>query len=289
MDILTAKKLDIPLVGTFHTSVENLKASLHLNSKSMEKALQEYTRFYYKRCDLITCPSESILKKMIKEGIKSKRNIFISNGIDKKEFDNSKSKRLRKKYNHYGNLILFVGRVSVEKNILCLLEIFRIINEEIPSTKLLFVGDGPQMKEVKNKIRKLDLEDKIILLGRIEHDRLVKSGIFGACNLFMTSSLTETQGITTLESQVNGLVCVGTDAPGTNDLIENNYNGFLIMDGNKKEFAEKVIKLLTNKKLYQKMKKNTLKEVKKHEMKKVIDQWEKELSYLIKEKKLSKI
>ena len=141
------------------------------------------------------------------------------------------------------------------------------------------------MKEVKEKIEKLGIENKIFLLGQMKHEKLVRSGVFGASDLFMTASITETEGITTLESQVNGLVCVGTNASGTKDLIKNNYNGFLVKDGNKEEFAEKVIRLLTDEKLYKRMRKNTLKEVKKYYVNKIISKWEKEFRNLIKNNK----
>ena len=96
----------------------------------------------------------------------------------------------------------------------------------------------------------------------------------------MTASTTENQPMTVLEAQVNGLVCVGINARGMKDLIKNGYNGYLVK--NKNEFAQKILSLLSNKKLYKKMKENTLKEIKKHYLNKIIKEWEKESSILIK-------
>jgi glycosyltransferase involved in cell wall biosynthesis len=88
--------------------------------------------------------------------------------------------------------------------------------------------------------------------------------------------------MTVLEAQVNGLVSVVLGERGMKNLVKNGYNGFLIEDGDKRGFADKIIKLLSNKALYMRMKKNTLKEIKKHELPNVIKIWENEYAKLIK-------
>jgi len=281
------KIIEAPSIPAFFGKEDYLKV-VGLNYEFMKKLTWVYQRFLFNRCDLVTCPSESTLKEILKNGIKGKRNIAISNGIDKNDFDNSKSGLIKKRYNLHGKTILFFGRVSLEKNILYLIDVFKMITDEIPGVKLMFVGDGPQLKEIKEKVEEIGIKDKVIFTGMIEHKKLMKSGIIGACDIFITASLTETQGLTTLESQVNGLVCVGTDATGTKDLIKDGYNGFLVKNGNKKEFAKKVVKLLTDEKLYSRMKTNTLKEVKKHYIKNIVNIWEKELKLLVKTKRLNK-
>jgi len=285
--VLTAKKLKIPLAGTFHTLVykaDYLKV-VGLDFWIIKKILLWFHKFLYSRCDLVTCPSESALKEILMYKLGGKRNIAISNGIDPKIFDNKKAKEIKNKYNPNGKIILYVGRISDDKKIFYLFDIFKMITEKLPNVRMIMIGGGVQMKEVKEKIEKLGIENKIFLLGQMKHEKLVRSGVFGASDLFMTASITETEGITTLESQVNGLVCVGTNASGTKDLIKNNYNGFLVKDGNKEEFAEKVIRLLTDEKLYKRMRKNTLKEVKKYYVNKIISKWEKEFRNLIKNNK----
>ena len=135
-------------------------------------------------------------------------------------------------------------------------------------------------KLLKEKIIRKKLSGNVILAGSIEHKALLASGIFKACKIFATTSTTETQGISTLEAQANGLVCVGMDARGTKSLITNNENGYLIKR-DKKAFAEKIITLLSDEKLYRQMKKNTLGKIKKHDIRKVIDQWEETYAALI--------
>jgi len=251
-----------------------------MNGKLVQNISWGIQRFFYNKCDLITCPSPSAKEELISHKFKKPIKV-LSNGIDFSERDTKNLKRAKKDLNLGNDVLLFVGRIAYEKNLLYLLECFKIILKKKKNAKLLIVGDGPQMKELKEDIKKLNLSDNVVLAGRIEHNRLAESGIFKASKLFVTCSTTETQGITTLEAQLNGLVCVGIDARGIKDLIINNYNGYLIEEGNKKDFAKKVIKLLDNEDLYLNMKKNTLREIKKHDLKKVISTWEKVYSGLL--------
>jgi len=280
--VIISKILKVPLVGTFHTLFMHPQylEHIHANFKIIEKISWEYAKLYYNRCDLVTCPSEDIRKQLVKWKFKPKLRV-ISNGIDLHGFDNSKWREVKKKFNPNGKLLLYVGRIAYEKNIFFLLECFNLIVKKSPSTKLLVVGDGPQMNLFKNKIKELNLSRNVIVLGKVPYEKLKKSAIYVACDIFVTASMTETQGITTLEAQANGLVCVGMNAGGTKDLIKKGYNGYLINGGNKKDFSESVLKLLNDNKLYERMKKNSLREVDKHKIENVVKIWEEEYSKLL--------
>jgi 1,2-diacylglycerol 3-alpha-glucosyltransferase len=283
--IMISKLLRIPLVGTFHTFIADEEYLKHIKVKNklMQKAAWNYSNFYYNQCDIITCPSICAKKELLQNNCK-KKTIVISNGIDKTIFDNKNYKKIKNKYNKNGPLLLYVGRIAHEKNINFLIDAFKLISDKIKDAKLLIVGDGPQLLDIKNKIKKLNLDEKIILLGKIPHNKLVKSGIYKACDLFVSASSTETQGLTFLEAQINGLVCIGINSRGVCELIQNNINGFLIEKNDILDFKNKIIKLLKDKELMKKMKKETLKQIKKHDMELVIKKWEDVYYGLVKKK-----
>lgn len=272
--IIMAKILEVPLIGTFHTFITCKEYRKHLlvGHALLDNASWKYVRAYYNQCDLVTVPTESARKELLRNNIKEPISV-ISNGI--------KIPKDIKQNTSQPNL-LFVGRIAYEKNIFYLLDCFKLIVESIQKAKLTVVGDGPQMSEFKKRIRSLGLEQNVILKGAIKHENLMGSSIFKENKIFVTASLTETQGITLLEAQSRGLVAVGVDANGTRDLIKDGCNGFLVKEGNKKEFALKVIKILSNKKWYQKMRNYNSKILKNHEMSRVIDQWIKTYSKCIK-------
>ncbi len=284
--ILIAKKLNKPLIGTFHTfsADKQFLEAIHLDFKPLQKVLWAFNRFYYNKCDLITCPSKTATEELIENGL-SKKIKVISNGIDSKIFDNSKWKKVKEKYNKKGKLLLFVGRIAPEKNISYLLNCFSKVLKKIPDTKLILIGDGISMEETIKEINTLGIEKSVILTGKMDYDELIKSSIFKACDLFVTASVTENQPLTILEAQINGLVCVGINFRGMKDLIQNGYTGYLTEEKNPDEFSNKIIKLLSNEKLLKKMQKNTLKEVKIHKLSNVIKIWEETFKELIEAKK----
>lgn len=101
-----------------------------------------------------------------------------------------------------------VGRFSHQKNHLFLLEVFSIVSEKLPHAKLLLVGDGPLNQEIKQKIKKLNLEEKVSLLGIQENiNRLLQ-----AFDLFVFPSVHEGLPVTLIEAQGAGLPCLISEA-----------------------------------------------------------------------------
>lgn len=273
--IFIAKLLKIPLVGSFHTFFADPQYLKHirLNGRIIQKTAWEYSNLYFNRCDLVTCPSKKTKEELIKNGCKKHIKV-ISNGIDANNFDNGGSNAIKNKYNPNGKLLLFVGRIAHEKNISFLLESLKLILKELKDTKLIIVGDGPQFKDIENAANSLGLYKNVILTGKIEYDKLAKSGIYGACDLFVTASETETQGISLLEAMANGLVCVGVNGGAIPEVIKNNENGFIVEPGDFKGFSEAVTKLLTDNKLYKDFQENSNEILKKHDLNRIIDKWE---------------
>ncbi len=284
--IIIAKLLRLPLIGTFHTFFADEEYLKHVkfNNKIAQRIMWEYSNIYYNRCTLVTCPSGSTKKELVAHGCKKSIKV-ISNGIDFDMFDNRKAGEVKKKYGPDDDLLLFIGRIAHEKNIGYLLECFSRAIRINPNMKLLMVGDGPQMKEAKRMILDLDIRKKVVMLGRIPHSNLVRSGIFGACKLFVTASRTENQPMTMLEAQANGLVCVALNSRGIPDLVKDRHNGFLVKEGDKEAFARAIVNILRDEALYDKMRGETIRRVQEHSITKVIDGWERIYSSLINKKK----
>ncbi|MBI2141586.1 glycosyltransferase [Candidatus Woesearchaeota archaeon] len=273
--IIIAKFFGLPLVGSFHgyfMDKEYLK-HMKLNYDFAERLVWKYSNFFYNKCNLIVCPSEGTKAELIARNCKKSVKV-IPYGTDAGVFDNTKAALLRKKYSEGGKLLLFVGRIAHEKNIPYLLECFALVVKKVGSAKLLIVGDGPQMAEVKRKVANLGLQEKVILLGAVEHEKLVKSGIYGACDVFVHASKTETGPLTVLEAQANGLVCVAVKSRAMK-LIKSGVNGYLVEPENKQAFADAVVKLLTEKSTYARMRKNTLKMIQKYDNANIAGLWEK--------------
>ena len=283
--IFIARILKVPLVGTFHTFIgdpENLK-HVHLNYPFVKKHVWEYINSYYNKCDLVSCPSDFSKQELIRNKCKAPITV-ISNGIEIPNTDIKNVNKIKKKYKG-SPLLLFVGRISYEKNLEHLIDCFKLILNKKPKCKLILIGDGPLDEMIRNKIKSERLGKSILQLGKMSHDKLIKEGYYKAADLFVSVSKTENCPLTVLEAQINGLIPVVYDAGGMSYLIKNNRNGVLVPVDNSKEFANQVIKLLDNKKKQETLKKNLKEDVKVHYIPNIIEQWEKEYSKLIKNNK----
>ncbi len=266
--IVIAKILKKPLLGTYHTFFADPKYLSHLkiNTKHIKSLAQKYTTFFYNRCNLVTCPSQSAKKELLSTGCKRQIKI-ISNGIDPKIFSDEK------KLQHSGPILLYVGRLAQEKSLDVLIESMRYCR---PQVKLFIIGDGPQKEEYVKQAKGLPIQ----FLDAIEHDELLK-GYYSSADVFVTPSTTETQGITVLEALANKVPVIAARAGGLKYLIQHKKNGLLVTPDNPKKFAQAINTLLEDKELYAHCKNNALLSLEKHHMTKVLDTWEKVYKNLI--------
>ncbi len=272
--IAIAKLLHLPLVGTYHSFFAHPEylEQIRLNNRLVEKLAWVMSNFYYNSCDLVICPSEGTKAELVAHNCKNEIRV-IPHGIDASAFDNSRSRLVKKEFNRNGKLLLSVGRVSYGKNIIHLIECCALAFKGVPSLKLVLVGNGPLMQDVKRKIKDLNISDKVILTGAIRHEELVKSGIFGACDIFVTASRVETGPLVVLEAQANGMVCVMVKGKGM-ALVKDGINGYVVDSEDKEAFAGAIVSLVKDRKRYAKMKDATLREIKKYELPRIISQWE---------------
>ena len=114
----------------------------------------------------------------------------------------------------------------------------------------MLVGDGYLVPELKEKVKKENLENRIIFAGVIDHQEIKNYYVAG--DIFVYASKSETQGMIITEAMYMGLPIVAIKATGIESLVKNNINGILVSE-NKTEFISAVKKLIDNKDLREKM------------------------------------
>ena len=108
------------------------------------------------------------------------------------------------------------------------------------------------------------------MLGNIEHSELVRSGLFGIADVFVTASETENQPMAILEAQANGIPCVGLSEKGIPDLIKDGINGFVVPNHDPAAFSRAVMRILADDGLRSSLRAGALREIKKHSLGEVI-------------------
>lgn len=252
-----AKKLDIPLVHTYHTNYEEYAKNYVPRAlvPLAKRLLIGRSRSYCNKCDLVISPSPSMAKQIKSYGITSQIEP-LPTGINLGEFKSLSSDAFRKKYKirKDGKIILFVGRLGEEKNISFLLDSFIKVLKDVDSN-LVFVGSGPAADGYKRRVKKENLSHKVYFLGFLPKAEV--NQIYGACDLFAFPSLTDTQGLVVVEAMAAGVVPVAMDKLGPSDIITHGKDG-LLSKLNDDDFTNNIIKVLSDDSLRQKLSKNAL-------------------------------
>lgn len=246
-----ARKLDIPLVFTFHTLYDQYVHYVPFASSFTKELAQKISRDFCNQCDLVIVPTHVIGEYLLKIGVRTLIN-KIPTGIKIKAFQNADPAWLRQRFNidPSDKVLLFVGRLGQEKNIKFLMNSFLLIHQKINNTVLVLVGGGPDEEELKIQAKNLGIGQRVIFTGPLPHQQVVNC--YAGANMFVFSSLTETQGIVITEAKAAGLPVVAVGANGVSEMLEHGIDGYL-SDPEPFQFAEKVCRIIKDESLKDKM------------------------------------
>ncbi|BDU49981.1 glycosyltransferase family 4 protein [Haliovirga abyssi] len=256
-----AKKTGKPLVHTYHTLFPEYVHYLKLPKTGTKKMAESISAIYCNACNYIISPSNQVKEKLLEYGVK--RNIsVIPTGIDVCKFKNSKKIGIRKKLNikEEEKVLIFVGRLGEEKNIDFLLDSLKLLKEKDDNIKLMLVGDGPYREKLKNRCKELNIEENVVFAGYVQRENIAE--YYRESDIFVFSSLTETQGLVVLEAMATGIPVVAVKASGVEDMVENGVSGFLT-SLDEKEFVEKIDLILNDEELYKEISKKSMEEAEK--------------------------
>jgi 1,2-diacylglycerol 3-alpha-glucosyltransferase len=252
-----ARKLDLPLAFTYHTLYEKYAHYAPVGKGLSRKFAVKYSKDYCQSCDLVIVPTEFVKDVLKGYNITSTVEI-IATGINLLSYREKDGKWVREKYGITDNerVLLFVGRLGQEKNVTFLLKAFKEISDKLTDVKLMLVGDGPERRSLEMLSGELLIRDKVIFAGSQSPEGVVDYYLAG--DLFVFPSVTETQGLVTLEAMAGGLPVVAVNAAGSRIMVDHEING-LLTKNELSSFTGAVVDLLTDKTRYQKMSKNALK------------------------------
>lgn len=237
---IVAKKLNIPLIYTYHTMYEDYTYYVSKNNafidKLTKKLLNSVTRIFIDSTTGITTPSEKTKNALLRYGV-TKYIHVVPNGTDFSLFDienysKDKFKEIKDEYNlHNKTVLLQLGRLAKEKSIdKILYSLSKYIKD--PNTDknvvLLIVGLGPAEKELKELTKNLNLQNYVIFVGKIPHEEV--AFYYHIADIFLSASTSETQGLTYLEAMsCNCLVLCQYDF-NLRQVIIDNKTGFYFYD-----------------------------------------------------------
>lgn len=256
---IIAKQYNIPLVHTYHTMYEDYIHYITKGyfDKSSKKVVEYLTNFYCdKTADALIVPGEKP-KALFKDKYGMEKEVHVvPTGIEIDRFyrenvNQDEVNKLKEKHNITKDdfVMLYVGRIALEKSIDFLLDCQKEMLKEKKNLKLIIVGDGPDAEGFKEDIKKSKLEDKIIFTGKIPWVEVTK--YYQMANVFVTASNTETQGLTIMEAMAASLVTVCRNDEAFRETITDKADGFFF--DNKKEYMSLIDQLYNDRELLKKM------------------------------------
>ncbi len=239
--IWLAKTNGIPLVASYHTHLP--KYLEHYGMGMLEPLLWELLKAAHNQALINLCTSTAMVKELSEKGIQNTE--LWQRGVDTDIFrPELRSEKMRKKllgkFSDTGELLIYVGRLSAEKQI----ERIKPVLDALPNARLALVGDGPY----RNQLEKIFENTSTTFVGYLSGKELASAYASGDAFLFPSS--TETLGLVLLEAMAAGCPVVGANKGGIPDIITDGTNGCLYDPDGKNNGTESLVaatkKLLGN-------------------------------------------
>ncbi len=259
-----AAELDLPLVFTFHTQYWEYTHYVPFPQEAVQdflkNAVHRWLVEFMQKCQHIIIPSESMREILVRDYGLHDRYSVIPTGTDLEPFLNADGKALRAEKGWQNETVLIsVGRLAPEKNWDTLIRAFAKACEKHPDIRLVLIGDGAARQSLETLSSELGIADRVTFTGAVPFEDIPR--YLKAADIFAFASVTETQGLVTIEAMAAGLPVVAVEGPGTSDIIEHGKQGFLVKN-DPDALAKGINKLLSDSQRIQRFSKNALKKAK---------------------------
>jgi 1,2-diacylglycerol 3-alpha-glucosyltransferase len=253
-----AESHEIPIVSTYHTLYDRYTHYVpFIPHRYLRFKIAKHTNFYYNAVDHVITPSEASLRWLGRHSVRKPVTV-VPTGAKPRMFHDRSEVRQALGIPAEQKIMLWVGRLAIEKNMETLFDMAAIAFSEDPQLRLWLVGDGPYRSECQAIARRLGIGDRVRFVGFVPHEEV--SRYYSAADLFVFSSMTETQGLVVQEAMTYGLpaICVGGGGASAN--IEDGENGFIVRN-EPRQFADTVLEVLHGDDLYSRLSENAARSV----------------------------
>ncbi|KAI9490655.1 glycosyl transferase group 1 [Zychaea mexicana] len=216
-----------PLVSSYHTNLATYCG--HFGWGFFTPLMWRWNKFCHSYCHYVVCPSKSTSRMLANQGFDDNLRIW-PRGVDMGMFSPSRrSKALRAQWMgvdeaeaHSKAVILYVGRVSFEKNLDLVIEAYKGMNHQ--RCHLVIVGHGPAFDAIQSECAQTNTP--VTFTGYLQGIQLAAA--YASADIFAFPSVTETFGQVVLEAMASGLPVAGLRAEGVRDLVDHGRTGTLL-------------------------------------------------------------
>ncbi|MBD3184481.1 glycosyltransferase [Candidatus Poribacteria bacterium] len=239
--LLAAKVFGLPVTSIYHTDLPRYSYEL-TNDNMLAAVVAKLAKAFYDQADRILVPSSDYAAELEKWGIRTDKIGFLRRWVDREVF--SPAKRSNNGYFGHtkGTKLLYVGRISKEKNLDLLLDVHNQLLQRNRDFTMLCIGEGPYLEELRDKTKHMG---NFKLLGPMFGEQLSKA--YASADIFAFPSLTDTFGNVVLEAQASGIPCVVMNQGGPKEIVIDGKSG--IVATNSSMFVNSIDKLMLDKQM----------------------------------------
>ncbi len=241
--VKSAKKQGIPVVATLHTKYYDDIYRI-VNNDAVTQFVLHILMEVYKKADSVWTVSDTAKEVLREYGYKGKVEV-VRNGTEFTYPENSQEliEAINKKHNLSGqeNVFLFVGRMAMYKNLKLICDSLKLLKDKGLNFKMLFVGGGFDLKQLRDYIKKIDIDDVCITTGDV-NDRRLLQGYYLRADLLLFPSVFDTSGIVKVEAAAHKLASLLIKDSCSAEQVVDGQNGFL-SEENAEAYANKIIKI----------------------------------------------
>lgn len=228
-----AKQLNIPVIYTYHTMYEDYTHYINpLDFEHVEKAgkwvIRNLSRFMANTVQGVIAPSNKTKQALIDYGVVAPIYI-VPTGLDiekfdRKNLDNDEIIGLRESlgFSQDDHVVVFIGRLAKEKSLEMPIE--AIAKNSDSKLHLVVVGSGPDEDYFKEEAKRWNVEDRIHFVGKVASEDIPY--YYAAFDIFVSASLSETQGLTYIEALASGLPILARRDEVLDGLIDEGKSGY---------------------------------------------------------------
>jgi glycosyltransferase involved in cell wall biosynthesis len=213
-----ARALDIPAATDFHTNFHAYSG--HYGFPWLERAVAAYLRRFHNRAGCTMVPTDEMAQDLARLGFERLR--VVGRGVNSAVFSPAKRRpELRAQWGASDDtpVVLCVSRFAPEKNFPLVLDAYRAMRAIRPEARLVLVGDGPMMEQLKRE------NLGCVVAGRLVNGEL--SAHYASADIFLFPSTSETFGNVTMEAMASGLAVVAYDYAAARQHIVHGRSGLL--------------------------------------------------------------
>lgn len=241
-------RTDVKIVTTLHGT--------DITVLGYDPSLTNLIKYGIEQSDVVTAVSQSLAQETREVIAPDKEIQTVYNFIDERDYHKTDSVHLREEYGISKNekVMIHVSNFRSVKRVTDIVRTFYLTLDKLPS-KLLLVGDGPEMTVVFKLVHDLGIEDKVLFLGK--QDNLAE--LYSMSDVILLLSEKESFGLVLLEAMACEVPAIGTNTGGIPEVIVDGETGFLCEVGDVEAAASRVIQLLSDDDLHQQFSKAAFK------------------------------